>query len=65
MSKNNNWKNDFHNTIKEIDKVYSETINKLEKLHQRKMELIKEHKEKLNKDNLNKLRQEIKEGDDK
>ncbi|GEM_PF-4185693 len=63
MTNKNNWKQDFYNSIKEIDGIYNETIEKLEELHKRKMDLIKKHKENLNKESLDQLRHEIKEAD--
>lgn len=60
---NKNWQQDFYNSMKEINEIYHETLEKLEKLHQQKMELIKYHKEKTKEDEINKLRQEIKEAD--
>jgi hypothetical protein len=62
---NNNWQADFENSIKEIDSIYSDTIEKLEFLHQKKMKIIRDYKNKLDEDNLKKIREEIKEGDKK
>lgn len=59
----NNWQEEFYKSMKEIDNIYSETMEKLETIHKRKLELIEEHKKKLKEEELNKLRQEIKEAD--
>ncbi len=60
----NNWQEDFYNSMKEINNIYKETMEKLETIHKRKMELIEEHKKKLKEEELNKLRHEIKEAGD-
>jgi DNA repair exonuclease SbcCD ATPase subunit len=63
MTQNNKWQEEFYKSMKEIDIIYNDTMEKLEKIHQKKMELIKDHKEKLKEDQLNKIRQEIKGAD--
>ncbi len=63
-NKKNTWQEEFFESLKEIDNIYNETMEKLENLHKRKMRLIKEHKEKVKEVELNKLRHEIKGVDD-
>jgi len=46
--------------LKEIDKVFSDTVKKLEKLHQQKMKLIKEYQELNRQTEIEKIRQSIK-----
>ncbi len=60
---NKNWQDDFELSIKRIDSIYNDTIIKLEVLHQEKMKLIRDYKNKLDEDSLKKIRQEIKGAD--
>lgn len=63
VNNNKDWQEEFHKSMKEIDNIYNDTMEKLEILHKRKMELIEVHKEKLKEEELNKLRNEIKGAD--
>ncbi len=63
INNNKDWQEDFYNSMKKIDSIYNDTMEKLEKLHKRKMELIEAHKEKVKEEELNKLRHEIKGAD--
>ena len=46
--------------LKEIDKVVSDTVKKLEKLHQQKMKLIKDYQESNRQTEIEKIRKSIK-----
>jgi len=48
------------NALKKIDDIYNATIEKLEVLHQRKIDLIREYKKKAEIQVLQKIRKEIK-----
>jgi hypothetical protein len=50
----------FLQSIKKIDQIYSNTVASLEKLHQEKMKLIEDYKERLKEEEINKLREDIK-----
>lgn len=46
--------------LKEIDKIYSDTVKKLENLHQKKMKLIKYYHEQENDEQIESVRKSLK-----
>ncbi len=51
---------EFLMSIKKIDQIYTNTIASLEKLHQEKMRLIENYKQKAQEAEINKIREGIK-----
>ncbi len=51
---------DFLRSIKKIDQIYNNTFLSLEKLHQQKMKLIEDYKQKAQEEEIKKIREDIK-----
>ncbi len=51
---------EFLMSIKKIDQIYTNTVASLEKLHQEKMRLIEDYKQKAQEAEINKIREDIK-----
>lgn len=51
---------DFLRSIKKIDQIYNNTFLSLEKLHQQKMKLIEDYKQKAQEEGIKKIREDIK-----
>ena len=53
---NKSNKSDLKTALQDIDRIYNETIMKLDELHRRKLELIKEYKKRSDSDILSRIR---------
>lgn len=51
---------EFLMSIKKIDQIYTNTVASLEKLHQEKMRLIEDYKQKAQEAEINRIREDIK-----
>lgn len=60
MVNNKDKQKSLKQALREIDKIFVETVNKLENLHQQKMALIKKYQESSRENEIEKIRKSLK-----
>lgn len=60
MVNNKDKQKSLKQALREIDKIFTETVGKLENLHQQKMTLIKKYQESSRENEIEKIRKSLK-----